>query len=62
MMNIVIVDLLIIVFGYLVVISMNLNGKLVFIGSFFCNWFGFINGMIGMIFIVFLIVMSGVVY
>lgn len=62
MMNIAIADLLIIVFGYPVVISTNLNGKLVSTGSPFCNWSGFINGMTGMTSIASVTAMSGVVY
>ena len=62
MMNIAIADLLIIVFGYPVIISTNLNGELMYTGSHFCNWSGFINGMIGLTSIASLAAMSGVVY
>lgn len=62
MMNIAIADLLIIIFGYPVLISTNLNGKLMYTGSHYCNWSGFINGMIGLTSIASLTAMSGVVY
>ena len=62
MMNIAIADLLIIVFGYPVMISTNLNGNLVYTGSPFCNWSGFINGMTGLTSIASLTAMSGIVY
>ena len=62
MMNIAIADLLIIVFGYPVVISTNLNGKLMYTGSGYCNWSGFVNGMTGLTSIASLTAMSGVVY
>lgn len=62
MMNIAIADLLIIVFGYPVMISTNLNGRLMYTGSHYCNWSGFVNGMTGLTSIASLTAMSGVVY
>ena len=62
MLNIAIADLLIIVFGYPVIISTNLNGNLMHTGSSYCNWSGFINGVTGMTSIATLTAMSGVVY
>ena len=62
MMNLAIADLLIVVFGYPVIISNNLNGDLMRAGSPFCIWSGFINSTTGITSIATLTAMSGVVY
>ncbi|KAJ7383198.1 hypothetical protein OS493_030356, partial [Desmophyllum pertusum] len=61
MMNLAIADLLIVVFGYPVIISNNLNGDLMRAGSPFCIWSGFINSTTGITSIATLTAMSGVV-
>ena len=62
MMNLAIADLLIIVFGYPVIISTNLSGDLMLAGSPYCNWSAFVNSTTGITSIATLTAMSGVVY
>lgn len=62
MMNLAIADLIIVVFGYPVTISTNLNGDLLYAGSPYCNWSAFVNSATGMTSIATLSAMSGVVY
>ena len=62
MMNLAIADLMIVVFGYPVTISTNLNGDLLQAGSPYCNWSAFVNSTTGLTSIATLTAMSGVVH
>lgn len=62
MINLVIVDFFIIVFVYLFMVVINLFVKFMRENFLVCICFCFVNGVVGLIFIVILVVMSGVMY
>ena len=62
MINLAIADIFIIVFGYPVIISVNLRGERLRQNSARCIWSGFSNGVTGISSIASLVAMSGVMY